>query len=130
MRNKKVVRLTEIQLHNIIAESVKRVLREGIENDFYSEPDMDGRTGKPGMVKSYEMGHSYVSDYEMAAEEQGVSLEDYLKYTWEDISNETPFTWQKLGNGYGYHGDTILKLGNVVFKDIYGQLMVDEYPPR
>ena len=35
MRNKKVVRLTEGQLHNIIAESVKRVLKEGIEEGTF-----------------------------------------------------------------------------------------------
>ncbi len=35
-----------------------------------------------------------------------------------------PFTWQRLGGVYGYNGDT-----NIVIKDIYGQIMVDEYPP-
>lgn len=124
------IRITESQLNRIVRESVNKVLRESAEDDFYSEPDMDGRTGQPGMVKSYDMGHSYTSNYERSAEEHGMSLEDYLKYMWEEISNETPFIWQKLGNGYGYNGDTILKLGNVVFKDIYGELMVDEYPPR
>ena len=42
MRNKKVVRLTESQLHNIIAESVKRVINESdIENSPYRELLMD-----------------------------------------------------------------------------------------
>jgi hypothetical protein len=57
-------------------------------------------------------------------------LEDYLKYWWNEISCEPlPFTWQKLGNGYSYHGNEITRVGNVVFKEIYGQLMVDESAP-
>ena len=38
-----------------------------------------------------------------------------------------PFIWQRLDGGYGYNGDTIARDGNVVIKDIYGQIMVDEY---
>lgn len=45
------------------------------------------------------------------------------------LKQECPFTWQRLGGGYGYNGDTIARDGNVVIKDIYGQIMVDEYPP-
>ena len=40
-----------------------------------------------------------------------------------------PFIWQRLDGGYGYNVDTIAIDGNIVIKDIYGQIMVDEYPP-
>ena len=29
----------------------------------------------------------------------------------------------------GYSWDTIARDGNIVIKDIYGQIMIDEYPP-
>lgn len=125
------IKLTESDLHQIIKESVKSILKEYIE-DFYAEEDDNGNTGKPGEVKSYNIGwNDNVSKFEKEAEEEGLTLEEYLKQWWNETGYEgRSFTWQKLKGGYGYHGDTILKLGNVVFKDIFGQLMIDEYAPE
>lgn len=132
---KKVIRLTEGDLHRIVKESVKRALKESQYNsaidDFYSEEDSMGNQGEVGMVKSYEIGYDSVSNFEYEAEEEGMSLEEYIKYWWDEISSDgVPFEWQRLGSGYGFNGTTILRDGNVVFKDIYGQLIIDEYPPQ
>lgn len=111
-----------------------RILQENFDgslDDFYKEEDDRGEYGEPGMVKSYDIGwNNSVENFEKEASEEGMSLEDYLKYWWNEISCEPiPFTWQKLGNGYSYHGNEITRVGNVVFKEIYGQLMVDESAP-
>ena len=131
---KRKVRLTESDLHKIIRKSVKRILKESLEQDaldeFYSEEDDNGNQGEEGQVKSYDVGNLDITNLEEEAEEEGRSLEDYLKYWWSEISVEyVPFTWETLGSGYGFHGKTITTIGNVVFKEIYGQVMVDEYPP-
>ena len=105
------------------------LINESDNSAFYSEEDSEGNTGRPGMVKSYEVGMDSISNMEKEAEEEGMSLEDFLKTWWDEVSGEIPFTWQEMKGGYGYNGKTILKLGDVVFKDIYGQLMVDEYEP-
>ncbi len=131
---KRKVRLTEGDLHKIIRKSVKRILKESLEQDaldeFYSEEDDNGNQGEEGQVKSYDVGNLNITNLEEEAEEEGMSLEDYLKYLWSEISVEyVPFTWETLGSGYGFHGKTITTVGNVVFKEIYGQVMVDEYPP-
>lgn len=131
---KRKVRLTEGDLHKIIRKSVKRILKESLEQDaldeFYSEEDDNGNQGEEGQVKSYDVGNINITNLEEEAEEEGMSLEDYLKYWWSEISVEyVPFIWETLGSGYGFHGKTITTVGNVVFKEIYGQVMVDEYPP-
>ena len=131
---KRKVRLTEGDLHKIIRKSVKRILKESLEQDaldeFYSEEDDNGNQGEEGQVKSYDVGNLNITNLEEEAEEEGMSLEDYLKYWWSEISVEyVPFTWETLGSGYGFHGKTITTVGNVVFKEIYGQVMVDECPP-
>lgn len=131
---KRKVRLTEGDLHKIIRKSVKRILKESLEQDaldeFYSEEDDNGNQGEEGQVKSYDVGNLNIANLEEEAEEEGMSLEDYLKYWWSEISVEyVPFVWETLGSGYGFHGKTITTVGNVVFKEIYGQVMVDEYPP-
>lgn len=131
---KRKVRLTEGDLHKIIKKSVKRILKESLEQDaldeFYSEEDDNGNQGEEGQVKSYDVGNLNITNLEEEAEEEGMSLEDYLKYWWSEISVEyVPFTWETLGSGYGFHGKTITTVGNVVFKEIYGQVIVDEYPP-
>lgn len=126
----KKIRLTESQLHRIIKESVRNILKENECVDFYSEEDEFGNVGEPGMVKSYDIGYYGVDNAELDAKECGYeNLQDYLKYWWGEVSDDTPFRWQKLGSGYGYHGEELLRLGNFVFKDIYGQLMIDEYAP-
>jgi len=38
--NKKLIRLTESDLHKIVKESVKRILKEDIEDKIYSEKEM------------------------------------------------------------------------------------------
>ena len=131
---KRKVRLTEGDLHKIIRKSVKRILKESLEQDaldeFYSEEDDNGNQGEEGQVKSYDVGNLNIANLEEEAEEEGMSLEDYLKYWWSEISVEyVPFVWETLGSGYGFHGKTITTVGNIVFKEIYGQVMVDEYPP-
>ena len=131
---KRKVRLTEGDLHKIFRKSVKRILKESLEQDaldeFYSEEDDNGNQGEEGQVKSYDVGNLNIANLEEEAEEEGMSLEDYLKYWWSEISVEyVPFIWETLGSGYGFHGKTITTVGNVVFKEIYGQVMVDEYPP-
>lgn len=124
------IRLTESQFRNVIKESVKRILRENECEDFYSEEDRDGNVGEPGMVKSYDIGYMSVDNTENEAKEEGYKdITGFLRDFWNEVSYDLPFTWQRLGNGYGYHGNEILRLGNVVFKDIYGQIMIDEYAP-
>ena len=81
------------------------------------------------MVKSYDIGYYDVSNAEEDAEKEGMPLDEYLIYWFNEIKQECPFTWQRLGGGYVYNGDTIARDGNIVIKDIYGQIMVDEYPP-
>lgn len=108
----------------------RKTLRESVE-DFYAAEDDFGNVGEEGMVKSYDIGWANgVSNWEAEAANEGMTLQQYLKLWWENAGYENPFRWEKLGPGYGFHGDTILKLGNVVFKDIYGQLIIDEYPPQ
>lgn len=126
----RITKISENKLRRVIRESIKRVLKENVE-DFYSEEDFDGKTGEPGMVKSYDIGYYGVSQAEYDAQECGYdSLEDYLNYWWGEIGYETPWTWEKLGSGYGYNGETITTIDNVRIKDIFGQIMVDEYPPK
>ena len=132
---KRKVRLTEGDLHKIIRKSVKRILKESLEQDaldeFYSEEDDNGNQGEEGQVKSYDVGNLNIANLEEEAEEEGMSLKEYIKYWWDEISSDgVPFEWQRLGSGYGFNGTTILRDGNVVFKDIYGQLIIDEYPPQ
>ena len=52
--------MNEKRLKYIIRESINRVIKENVE-DFYSEEDYDGKTGEPGMVKSYDIGYYTVS---------------------------------------------------------------------
>lgn len=126
----KKIRLTESQFNKLIRESVRNILKENECMDFYSEEDEFGNVGEPGMVKSYDIGYYSVDNAMLDAKECGYeNLQDYLKFWWNEVSDDIPFTWQKLGSGYGYHGTTLLRLRNFVFKDIYGQLMIDEYAP-
>ena len=126
----KKIRLTESQFNRLIKETVRNILKENECVDFYSEEDEFGNVGEPGMVKSYNIGYYSVDNAMLDAKEFGYeNLQDYLKFWWNEVSDDIPFTWEKLGSGYGYHGTTLPKLGNVVFKEIYGQIMVDEYAP-
>ena len=126
----KKIRLTESQFNKLIKETVRDILNENECMDFYSEEDEFGNVGEPGMVKSYDIGYYSVDNAMLDAKECGYeNLQDYLKFWWNEVSDDIPFTWEKLGSGYGYHGTTLLRLGNVVFKNIYEQIMVDEYAP-
>ncbi len=111
-----------------------RIIQENFDgslDDFYKEEDDKGEYGEPGMVKEYDIWwNNSVENFEKEASEKGMSLEDYLKYWWNEISCESlPFMWQILGSGYSYHGKEITRVGNVVFKDIYGQLTIYESAP-
>lgn len=126
----KKIRLTESQFNKLIRESVRNILKENECVDFYSEEDEFGNVGEPGMVKSYDIGYYSVDNAMLDAKERGYeNLQDYLKLWWNEVSDDIPFSWEKLGSGYGYHGTTLLRLGNVVFKEIYEQIMVEEYAP-
>lgn len=106
----------------------KKVIRENIE-DWYAEEDYNGNTGNKGEVRSYNVGYISAENAEADAQEYGYqNLADYLKYLFNEIQPECPWTWQKLGNGYGYHGNIIFDENGVVCKEIYGQIMFDEYP--
>lgn len=132
---KKIIRLTENDLHNIIKKSVNRILREelgtynGVNDEWYAEEDYDGNVGEEGMIRSYDIGTYYVGQAEQDAQENGYDdVAEYLQYWFDEIKNECPWRWTKIGRGYGYNGSTIFREGGIVCKDIYGQIMVDEYP--
>lgn len=104
--------------------------------DFYSQVDQNGRTGQPGQVKSYDCGYMTTSNVQVEAQEAGFdSIEEYLRSWWNEVSTELPWTWETLGNGYGYHGSTIFTNqepdgGTLRCKEIYDQIMFDVYPPQ
>ena len=59
-----------------------------------------------------------------------MDVADYLKYWFSEIKSECPWYWQKLGSGYGYHGNTIFYENGVTCKEIHGQIMFDEDEPN
>ena len=128
----KQIKLSESELKDFLRESVIKSLREMNElyQDWYNEEDYDGNVGEEGMIRSYNIGHYYLSQAEQDAKENGYGddVAGYLKYWFGEIQSDCPWYWQKVGSGYGYNGTTIFKIGGVVCKDIYGQIMVDEYP--
>ena len=136
---RKLIRLTESDLHRMIRSTVNRILREdvgynGINDEWYQEEDYNGNVGEKGMIRSYEIGMYYDSNAEQDAKENGYdNLADYLRYYFDEIRPECPWYWTKIGNGYGFNGDTIFSEavpngGTVVCKNIYGQIVFDEYP--
>ena len=114
-----------------IKEAIDRTINEISERDsFYEEEDSNGNLGENGQVKSYDIGYYSISQAEEDAKENGYDdVGEYLKYWFNEIQSECPFTWQTLGNGYGFHGTTLFTDGNVVGKLIYDQIMIDELPP-
>ena len=126
--NKKIIRLTEADIHKMVKNIVNEVIgHKELYSEWYDEQDYDGKTGEPGMVRSYDIGTYYDANAENDAKECGYdNLEDYLKYWFGEIKADCPWYWQKIGNGYGYHGNTIFKDGGVTCKEIYGQIMFDE----
>lgn len=113
----------------------KSIIKENL-NNFYSEEDSNGKIGQVGQVKSYDCGYMTESNVEIEAKESGYqSIEEYLKSWWNEVSTETPFTWETLGKGYGYHGNDIFTQvepdgGILHCKEIFGQIMFDVYPPQ
>lgn len=128
---KKVIRLTESDLKNIINEAVKKVLKENnpLYQEWYDEEDYDGKTGKPGLIRSYDIGTYYMPNAKEDAKENGYkNVAEYLSYWFNEIKPDCPWYWQQAGSGYGYNGNTIFKEGGLVCKEIYDQIMFDEYP--
>ena len=128
---KKVIRLTESDLRNIVNETVKRVIKENnpLYQEWYDEEDYNGNTGEPGLIRSYDIGTYYMSQAEEDAKENGYDdVAEYLSYWFNEIKPDCPWYWQQTGRGYGYNGNTIFKEGGLVCKEIYDQIMFDEYP--
>jgi hypothetical protein len=129
---KKLIRLTESDLHNIVSNVVKKSINETNElyQEWYDEEDYDGNTGQMGFIRTYNIGTYYVSNAEEDAKECGYEgLNDYLSFWFNEIKQDCPWYWTQVGRGYGFYGTTLFQEGNVRFKEIYGQIMVDEYPP-
>lgn len=130
---KRIIRLTESELKNMIGNSVMRILKEGgnlVYDEWYGEEDYNGHVGEKGMIRSYDIGTYYADQAEQDAQESGYNdVAEYLKYWFDEIKSECPWEWTKIGQGYGYNGSTIFSEDGVVCKDIYGQIMIDEYPP-
>ena len=130
---KRIIRLTESELKNMIGKSVMKILKEGgnlVYDEWYGEEDYNGHVGEKGMIRSYDIGTYYVDQAEQDAQESGYNdVAEHLKHWFDEIKNECPWEWTKIGQGYGYNGSTIFSENGVVCKDIYGQVMIDEYPP-
>lgn len=137
---KTTIQISESKLKNIIKESINKFLNEECLSGnpgFYDEEDNEGNTGKPGQVRSYDLGNYNIDQWKEDADENGLTLEEYVEEWFNEVNDGTmQFTWQTLGGGYGYNGDTVttfkdqLTGGEVVVKDIYDQLMIDEYAPK
>lgn len=127
---RKLIRLTESDLHKIVKESVKKLLEMNeLYSEWYDEEDYNGQVGEEGMIRSYDIGTYYDSQAEEDAKENGFKdLASYLEYYFNKIQAECPWYWTKVGSGYGYNGETIFKNDGIVCKNIYGQIMFDEYP--
>jgi len=96
---------------------------------WYDEEDYNGNVGEPGMIRSYDIGYMTTENAEQMASDNGYSnVKDFLTFWWNEVSADCPWTWERKGNGYGFNGTTIAEIDNVVIKDIYGQIIIDEYP--
>ena len=98
---KQLIRLTESDLHNLVKEAVKKVLKEHNElyDEWYQEEDYDGHQGQPGLIRSYDIGTVYDANVESDAKEMGFNnISDYLRYWFDEVRGETPWYWtQKSG---------------------------------
>lgn len=129
---KRVIRLTETDLHGIIKKSVNRVLKEsvaGVMDEWYSEEDYDGNTGEPGMVRSYETGSLYIGNFEQMAEEEGYnSWEDALGDWWSEVRYDTPWYWYPESSCKG--GETILTIEADDIQELPGgQIVITQFNP-
>ena len=100
---KKLIRLTESELKNIIGKSVMRILKEGgnlVYDEWYGEEDYNGNVGEKGMIRSYDIGTYYDSQAEQDAKENGYDdVAEYLRYWFNEIKPECPWEWTRIGNG-------------------------------
>ena len=131
--SKKSINITESELLNIVSESVKRSIAKRLNesnelyDEWYEEEDYDGKTGEPGLIRSYDIGTYYTNQAEEDAEENGFnSLEEYLLHWFNEIKTDCPWYWtQKSGGNY----KTLAQEDGVVIKELPGdQIVVDEYP--
>lgn len=91
MKNKKVVRLTESQLHNIIAKSVNKILKEGIPN--YGERTRLAYGDNPEYVKNAaDSIRSYWA-------EQGLTGDALERKVQEVLYNKNKFNKPQLQRG-------------------------------
>ena len=99
---------------------------------FYAELDSNGNIGTEGQVRSLDVGYLNLANMKNDARRAGYSsFRRYLAYWWKEISAEPlPFTWQTLGEGYGHQGTNIYHTDDIIIKEIYGQVMVDQHAPR
>ena len=116
MRNKKVVRLTESQLHNIIAESVSQILMEMDKNKYDA-----ARNLHPNLMKK-------VDPRTFADRAKGVNAFGRQR-------NDDKRTMQQGGihawnNQYGHHGETSNIQGGVDDHHRYDAEMTDGYNVR
>ena len=67
---RKLIRLTESDLHKIVKESVKKLFEMNeLYSEWYDEEDYNGQTGEEGMIRSYDIGTYYDSQAEEDAKE-------------------------------------------------------------
>lgn len=112
-----------------VEESVGQTPYGGVNDEWYQEEDYNGNIGEEGMVRSYDIGAYYDGNAEQDARENGFdNIEDWLRYYFDEIRQDCPWYWTKTGSSYGYNGETIFRDGQLVCKNIYGQIMFDEYP--
>ena len=92
---KRIIRLTESELKNMIGKSVMKILKEGgnlVYDEWYGEEDYNGHVGEKGMIRSYDIGTYYVDQAEQDAQESGYNdVAEYLKYWFDEIKNECPW---------------------------------------
>lgn len=128
------MRIDERKLKRILHESTVKAIRmikemNELYSEWYEEEDYNGNTGEEGMIRSYDVGMIYLSNAELEAKEYGYKdVAEYLESWFNEVRPDCPWYWTKVGSGYGYNGTTIFTHDGIVCKDIYGQIMFDEYP--
>ena len=80
MRNKKVFRLTESQLHNIIAESVNRVLNEGIEEGAVTNGLRNIAGRAYGAYQGAKTGYNYGAGIAKAENQHDKRMKNGVEY--------------------------------------------------
>ena len=88
---KQIIRLTESDLHNIIRESVKRVLREQDETPLYTQDDLEAAANK---VRALKKGGDKKAWLEAAQEYQ--KIKEYLGKA--NVINQPDANWSREKN--------------------------------